>query len=249
MPPSDTIVPTPVAVKKAGMPAPPARSRSARVPCGVSSTSISPLRYWRPNSLFSPMYDAMTRRMRLLLRSSPSPQPSTPQLLETTSRPPVPWSRRAVMRAMGTPTRPNPPTARDEPSVMRETASAAEAQVLSIGCGPFWRRDGVNLLVVLCEAVVLRACWGRADDRPGAFQLGKRCLARLLGHARDEVGEDGHAETRLESVGCRREHAMVGGDAGDIDLGHAAGCERLGNRLTGIRRSLEDRIGGHALPL
>lgn len=40
--------------QKAGMPVPPARSRSARVPCGVSSTSGSPARYWRANSLFSP---------------------------------------------------------------------------------------------------------------------------------------------------------------------------------------------------
>ena len=31
-----------------------ARSRSASVPCGTSSTSSSPLRYWRSNSLFSP---------------------------------------------------------------------------------------------------------------------------------------------------------------------------------------------------
>ena len=36
------------------MPAPPARIRSARVPCGTSSTSSSPARYWRSNSLFSP---------------------------------------------------------------------------------------------------------------------------------------------------------------------------------------------------
>ena len=37
-----------------GIPAPPARSFSARVPCGVSSTSSSPERYCRANSLFSP---------------------------------------------------------------------------------------------------------------------------------------------------------------------------------------------------
>jgi hypothetical protein len=37
--PSATSVPTPVRVKKAGMPAPPARSFSASVPCGVNSSS------------------------------------------------------------------------------------------------------------------------------------------------------------------------------------------------------------------
>lgn len=52
--PSATRVPTPVFVKKPGMPAPPARMRSARVPWGQNSTSSSPDRYWRSNSLFSP---------------------------------------------------------------------------------------------------------------------------------------------------------------------------------------------------
>ena len=53
-PPVCTTVPAAVGVKNAGMPAPPARSRSASVPCGVSSTSSSPPRYCRANSLFSP---------------------------------------------------------------------------------------------------------------------------------------------------------------------------------------------------
>lgn len=53
-PPSCTSVPYAVGVKKAGMPAPPARTRSASVPCGVSSTSSSPVRYCRSNSAFSP---------------------------------------------------------------------------------------------------------------------------------------------------------------------------------------------------
>jgi 3-oxoacid CoA-transferase subunit B len=38
----------------AAIPDPPARNRSARVPCGVSSTSSSPCRNCRSNSLFSP---------------------------------------------------------------------------------------------------------------------------------------------------------------------------------------------------
>ena len=55
------------------MPAPPARSRSASVPCGVSSTSSSPCRYWRSNSLFSPTYDDTIRRIRLSRSSSQPP--------------------------------------------------------------------------------------------------------------------------------------------------------------------------------
>ena len=63
-PPSATWVPPPVAVKNAAIPEPPARIRSASVPCGVSSTSSSPERYCRANSLFSPTYDATIRRNR-----------------------------------------------------------------------------------------------------------------------------------------------------------------------------------------
>ena len=43
-----------LACRTPGMPAPPARSFSASVPCGVNSSSSSPARYWRSNSLFSP---------------------------------------------------------------------------------------------------------------------------------------------------------------------------------------------------
>src|SRR5687767_11797764 len=50
------------------MPEAPARSRSARVPCGVSSTSSSPDRNCRANSLFSPTYDEVIRAMRLYKR-------------------------------------------------------------------------------------------------------------------------------------------------------------------------------------
>ena len=70
-PPSATWVPTPVAVKNAGMPEPPARIRSASVPCGVSSTSSSPERYCRANSLFSPTYDEIIRRIRWSTSSRP----------------------------------------------------------------------------------------------------------------------------------------------------------------------------------
>ena len=43
--PTAILVPTPVAVKNAGTPAPAARMRSARVPCGTISSSILPARY------------------------------------------------------------------------------------------------------------------------------------------------------------------------------------------------------------
>ena len=79
-------MPPPVAVKNAGMPDPPARIRSASVPCGVSSTSSSPERYCRANSLFSPTYDEIIRRSRFSISSRPRPHSSTPQLFDTASQ-------------------------------------------------------------------------------------------------------------------------------------------------------------------
>jgi hypothetical protein len=52
--PSAATVPNAVGVKNPPTPAPAALIRSANVPCGTNSTSISPLRNWRSNSLFSP---------------------------------------------------------------------------------------------------------------------------------------------------------------------------------------------------
>lgn len=50
----------PVAVKNPGMPAPAALNFSARVPWGVSSTSISPLRNYFSNIGFSPTYETIS---------------------------------------------------------------------------------------------------------------------------------------------------------------------------------------------
>ena len=52
--PSATTVPYPAGVKKAGIPAPPARILSAKVPCGLSSTSSEPSRNMASKTLFSP---------------------------------------------------------------------------------------------------------------------------------------------------------------------------------------------------
>src|SRR3954471_3359791 len=114
------------------MPDPPARIRSASVPCGVSSTSSSPERYCRANSLFSPTYDATIRRSRPFSSSSPSPQPSTPALFEPASRSLVPASSSAAINTEGIPHNPNPPTAIVAPSGTSATASAADPTTLSI---------------------------------------------------------------------------------------------------------------------
>src|SRR4051794_25726603 len=114
------------------MPEPPARIRSASVPCGVSSTSSSPERYCRANSLFSPTYDEIIRRSRFSISSRPRPHSSTPQLFETASRSVTPASSTASISTDGTPHSPNPPTASRAPSPMSATASAALATTLSM---------------------------------------------------------------------------------------------------------------------
>src|SRR6195952_3831901 len=135
-PPSATWVPPPVAVKNAAIPDPPARIRSARVPCGVSSTSSSPERYCRANSLFSPTDDAIIRRSRFSPSSRPRPQSSTPQLFETASRSVVPASSNASISTDGIPHSPKPPTDSVAPSGMSATASAALATTLSTSTPP-----------------------------------------------------------------------------------------------------------------
>src|SRR5882757_7935693 len=138
-PPSATWVPTPASVKKAAIPHPPARSFSASVPCGVSSTSSSPDRNCRANSLFSPTYDEVILAIRLSASRMPSPHSSTPQLFETTLRSLTPLSWIALINCIGLPHSPKPPTARLAPSEMSSTAACGESYVLSIrllrGCG------------------------------------------------------------------------------------------------------------------
>src|SRR4051812_50059900 len=87
-PPSATCVPPPVAVKNAGIPEPPARIRSARVPCGVSSTSSSPERYWRGEALFFPPPPEGIRRGPPAPRTRAPPPPPTPPPFVTPPRPP-----------------------------------------------------------------------------------------------------------------------------------------------------------------
>ncbi|CAM5293085.1 hypothetical protein STENM327S_03636 [Streptomyces tendae] len=114
------------------MPAPPARSLSASVPCGIISTSSSPAKYCRANSLFAPMYDPVTRAIRPAPSNTARPVSIAPQLFETTLSPDTPRSNRAWISTFGTPLNPNPPTAKDAPSAASETASKAVATTLSI---------------------------------------------------------------------------------------------------------------------
>ena len=117
------------------MPAPPARSRSASVPCGLNSTSSCPARYCAAKSLFSPTYEASTLRTCPVSSSTPSPLPSTPMLLDTMVRSRTPESRTASIRSTGMPQSPNPPTAISWPSAST-SRSASIAPVPTLDPGP-----------------------------------------------------------------------------------------------------------------
>jgi hypothetical protein len=76
---------TPVGVKNAGIPAPPARILSAIDPCGQSSIATFPVRYWVSNNLLLPRYDRIIRLICLeARRGERPPRPAAPALFETT---------------------------------------------------------------------------------------------------------------------------------------------------------------------
>jgi hypothetical protein len=78
----------PVGVKKAGIPAPAARIRSAIVPCGHSSIAISPDKYFFSNALLFPRKDIIKRLICPDSTNGDSPPPlAVPPLLETTVNP------------------------------------------------------------------------------------------------------------------------------------------------------------------
>src|SRR5918993_1848294 len=185
------------------MPDPPARIRSASVPCGVSSTSSSPDRYWRANSLFSPTYDATTRRRRPAPRSIPSPHSSTPALFDTTSRSRTPASSSARIRTVGMPHSPNPPTVSVAPSGMSATAAVADVTTLSIGP----------------KSRPVRLRGQTADGGAGARTLvlqtttAGRCLSTPAGRLLDRTSVRHH----------RLQHVHLGGGPGGTDRGQHPG--------------------------
>src|ERR1041385_1967360 len=114
------------------MPAPPARIRSANVPCGFNSNCNSPLVTSCSNNLFSPTYVETIFFTCRCSRSKPMPNPSTPALLETIVRFFVPLRRTAAIKFSGIPHSPNPPIRMVMPSRRFSIAASTEATRLSI---------------------------------------------------------------------------------------------------------------------
>ena len=120
------------------MPAPPARSRSASVPCGTTSSSILPAPYNSSNT--SDRDERGNEQMILETRPASNnaarPMWPLPALLLTTVRSLVPWSMRAWISSVGLPASPKPEINTVSPSLTSATASAGVGMRLSIIRGP-----------------------------------------------------------------------------------------------------------------
>src|SRR5882762_1941617 len=130
--PSPTKVPTPVGVKNAGIPAPPARIRSENVPCGTRSNCTRPFRTISSSNLFSPTYVPTCREICPFASSNPMPNPSTPTLLLIVVRFFTPFLTRARIKFSGIPHKPKPPNIMEAPSWTSRIASSALATILFI---------------------------------------------------------------------------------------------------------------------
>src|SRR5580700_3907299 len=113
------------------MPAPPARIRSAKVPCGFSSNCNSPLVTSCSKSLFSPTYVETIFFTWRFCRSRPMPKLSIPALLLTMVKSFTPLRRTAAMRFSGMPQRPKPPIRMVAPSWRFSMAASDEEMRLS----------------------------------------------------------------------------------------------------------------------
>ena len=132
------LVPTPVAVKNAGTPAPAARMRSASVPCGTISSSILPARY---SVLEHHRIGRARERADDLAHAArvPSAAPARygrrRRCWQATVRSVAPCSISPSISAFGWPTAPKPPISTVEPSLMPAMASAMDWTILLIMLG------------------------------------------------------------------------------------------------------------------
>src|SRR5690606_23455715 len=113
--------------------------RSASVPCGTSSSSISPARYLSVKARGS---EDLGKEQIIFLTMPASiiaamPMRPLPALLLITVRFFGPLSIRAWMSSMGAPEPPKPPIMMVAPSLISDTASATLETVLSMGASSF----------------------------------------------------------------------------------------------------------------
>src|SRR5512143_478612 len=205
------------------MPAPPARSFSASVPCGVSCSSSSPASTWRSNSLFSPTYEAITFFTCRPLSSRPMPKSSPPALLPTMVRPLMPLSTSAWIRFSGIPHSPKPPAAmvmssRNKP----DSASCAFANTLFMLVVPFRLVDG--------------------NDASFGGDPCARALHRLAQHVEvADVVREQQDEACVHPLALRRIEVAVGFDQGLVEI---VGRRQIGFDVEGCHEFTSPVAGG-----
>ena len=89
----------------------------------------------------------------------------------------------------------------------------------------------------------------RASSAPCGAQFGERFLARAGCDARDQAGQHARSQAFAHRVGHRRADAVVGGEAGDVDIGDAAFAQPGGEWCATWPGALESRVGGGMRPL
>ncbi len=97
--------------------------------CGTSSTSNSPERYCRSNSLFSPTYEEIIRLTCLFFSKIPRPKLSTPALLLTMVNSLMGAFDRAFIKFSGMPHSPKPPTSSFDLDCMSLMASSGVLKI------------------------------------------------------------------------------------------------------------------------
>src|SRR3990170_2510125 len=198
--PSASSVPYAVGVKKAPMPAPAARMRSASVPWGTSSSSISPARYalskcqeslWRGN-------EHRIFFTRFLPISAASPASALPALLFTTVRSFAPCARSASISCAGMPALPKPPIMIVAPSGTSASASSAVAMNLSIMAARLAVRAIINSAPMpnlhvfqaapLARAIEAIVAAGGSEPREAKIVAENLVTANLTGHDSHGIG-------------------------------------------------------------
>ena len=123
--PSSTAVPIPVGVSTPPRPAPLARMRSAKVPCGTSVTLSSPEFIFWPDTGLVPMWEAVSVAARFWQMSLPTPTSGYAVSLVMRLRFLEPLFTRASMREKALPQPMKPATMSVAPSLISSTAFSA----------------------------------------------------------------------------------------------------------------------------
>src|SRR5690606_18417962 len=221
------------------MPAPAARIRSARLPCGTSSSSILPARYRASNTWESDWRgnEHTIFLTRPAANRAARPVSPLPALLLTMTRSLAPWSSRASISSRGWPARPKPPTMMEAPSGTSARAWRALSKILEIMPFPACEYDHESQMAGFKRPAIV-------DCAPGLVDGGARSLDHL-GPAFD-FGFDEIAEFSRRGLG--RHRTQIGQALLHVGLGQGSQYDGVEFLDHVVRRALgrdHAEPGGH----